>query len=560
METRDWHKHYDDSVSPELEFRERLIPDFLSESAKQFGDSEALVFQNRRLTYRELNHEVERFATALASLGVKQGDRVAIQLPNLPQTVISFYAVLALGAQAVMTNPLYTPREFTHQWKDSGCKVAIVTDYLFAGTIEPHCAELPIEHYVLASIPEYLGFPLNFLAPFKLKKSGLIARVAESSTVHHFKRLLNRHPASPPKVSIGWEDEAILQYTGGTTGVSKGAVLTHRNISSNVQQVNAWFTCFEPGKEVMLTALPLFHVFGLTIAMNWPISSGAKLVLLPDPRNVGAVVDAIEKEGVTILPAVPAMFNAINHHEGIESRNLSSVKACFSGSAPLALDVQERFESLTGARILEGFGLTETSPVTHVNPLGGVRKVGSIGMPVSSTDAKIVDDAGQEVPMGETGELLLSGPQVMRGYWDKPDETAEAFDGEWFKTGDLATVDEDGYFRIVGRKKDMILAGGYNIYPDEIDEVLMGHPDILEASTIGVPHKERGETVKSFIVPMPGKSLTESDVDEWCRERLAPYKVPRLVEFLEELPKSTVLKVLRRELRDREIAKSEGQG
>ncbi len=559
MQARDWHAHYDNAVPSELDFEKRLLTDFLAESARKFGDREAVVFQNTRLTYRELNRDVERFATALASLGVKKGDRVAIQLPNLPQTVISFYAVLALGAQAVMTNPLYTPREFSHQWEDSGCRVAIVTDYLYANTIQAHRAELPIEQFVLASIPEYLSFPLNFLAPFKLRKKGLMANVPEGNGVHHFKRLLKRHPATPPKVEIDWEDEAILQYTGGTTGVSKGAVLTHRNISSNVQQVNTWFTCFEPGTEVMLTALPLFHVFGLTIGMNWPISAGAKLVLLPDPRDVGAVVKAIEKERVTVVPAVPAMFNAINQVEGIEARDLSSVKACFSGSAPLAQDVLERFESLTGARILEGFGLTETSPVTHVNPLEGERKVGSIGMPISSTDAKIVNDDGEQVPMGETGELLLSGPQVMRGYWNRPNETSEAFDGEWFKTGDLATVDEDGYFRIVGRKKDMIIAGGYNIYPDEIDEVLMGHPKILEASTIGVPHKKRGETVKSFVVLMPGETLAEPEVEEWCRERLAAYKVPRELEFLDELPKSTVLKVLRRELRDREIRKLEAQ-
>ncbi|MFT5284688.1 MAG: long-chain acyl-CoA synthetase [Planctomycetota bacterium] len=555
MQTRAWHQHYDESVEAAMEFDERLLPDALAESAAQFGDQTAVVFQNARLSYAELNRDVLRLATALSTLGVKQGDRVAIQLPNLPQTVIAFYAVLKLGAQAVMTNPLYTQREFEHQWKDAECRVAIVADYLYASKIEAHRAELPIEKYVIATIAEYLSFPLNFLAPFKLRRKGLSARVAKAPGLYFFKALLKAHDPSPPAVSIGWNDAAILQYTGGTTGVSKGAVLTHRNLSCNVQQVNAWFTCFEPGKEVMLTALPLFHVFGLTIAMNWPISTGSKLVLLPDPRNVEALVGAIEKERVTVVPAVPAMFNAINHFEGIEKRDLSSVKACFSGSAPLAMDVLEQFEALTGARILEGFGLTETSPVTHVNPLGGVRKAGSIGMPISSTDVKIVDESGATVPLGTAGELLISGPQVMQGYWNRPNETAEAFDGDWFRTGDLATVDEDGYFRIVGRKKDMIIAGGYNVYPDEIDDVLMSHPDILEATTIGIPHPTRGETVKSFIVIRPGGSLEVEAVDVWCRERLAAYKVPRKVEFLDELPKSTVMKVLRRELREREIRK-----
>ena len=349
----------------------------------------------------------------------------------------------------------------------------------------------------------------------------------------------------------------MLQYTGGTTGVSKGAMLTHRNLSFNVQQVHSWFPDMDEGNEVVLAALPLFHVFGLTVAMNWGIYCGGALALLPDPRDVKALVECVSGRRVTIFPGVPAMFNALNNYAGIESVDVSSVKSCFSGSAPIPVDVLERFEKLTGARILEGFGMSESSPVTHVNPLGGVRKVGTVGVPVPDTDAKVVDvDEGtRELAVGEEGELIIRGPQVMKGYWEKPGETAETLRDGWLHTGDLASVDEDGYFKIVGRKKDMINAGGYKIFPDEVDSVLMAHEGILEAATIGVPDPRRGETVKSFIVLQPGKDLGTDAIVEYCRERLAPYKVPREIEFLDELPKSTVLKVLRRELRDRELAK-----
>ncbi len=556
MEDRPWHKAYDDAVPARLDYERLTLPEFLFRSAERFPDRTAIVFQNARISYAELALDVRRFASVLSGLGVGRGDRVAIQLPNLPQTVIAFYAVLSLGAQAVMTNPLYTIRELEHQWTDAGCEVAIVTDYLFTGKLAEHRERLPIREWITASIPEYLSFPLNLLAPIKLKKRGLWSRVPAQPSVHGFRSLLSRTPPRTTEPEASFDDLAVLQYTGGTTGVSKGAMLTHANLSSNVQQVDTWFTSFEPGREVMLTALPLFHVFGLTVAMNWPIAAGATLVLLPDPRDIRTLVASVEKHRVTVLPAVPAMFNAVNHFKGVEQRDLSSVKACFSGSAPLAGDVLERFEALTGSRILEGFGLTETSPVTHVNPLAGVRKVGSIGIPVSDTDARIVAvEGGGEVGRGETGELQVRGPQVMSGYWNRPDETAGSLSDGWLSTGDLATIDDDGYFRIVGRKKDMIIAGGYNIYPDEIDDVLMSHPHVLEAATIGIPHERRGESVKSFVVVKPGEVLGAEDVDVWCRERLAAYKVPREVEFLEELPKSTVMKVLRRELRDREIAK-----
>lgn len=559
MQERPWHRHYDSSVPAQLDYEELALPEILDRQARRFADRPAIHFLKTTLTYAQLSADVDRLATALGALGVRSGTRVAIQLPNLPQTVIAFYAALKAGAQVVMTNPLYTPREIEHQWKDSGVELAFVTDYLFDQKLRAARGDLPAKQYIVASIPEYLGFPLNWLAPFKLKKKEppLWAKVPNEPGVHRFRKLVKATAPNPPAVAHDLDEVAVLQYTGGTTGVSKGAMLTHRNLSFNVQQVHSWFPDMDEGNEVVLAALPLFHVFGLTVAMNWGIYCGGALALLPDPRDVKALVECVSGRRVTIFPGVPAMFNALNNYAGIESVDVSSVKSCFSGSAPIPVDVLERFEKLTGARILEGFGMSESSPVTHVNPLGGVRKVGTVGVPVPDTDAKVVDvDEGtQELAVGEEGELIIRGPQVMKGYWEKPDETAETLRDGWLHTGDLASVDEDGYFKIVGRKKDMINAGGYKIFPDEVDSVLMAHEGILEAATIGVPDPKRGETVKSFIVLQPGKDLGTDAIVEYCRERLAPYKVPREIEFLDELPKSTVLKVLRRELRDRELAK-----
>jgi long-chain acyl-CoA synthetase len=425
--------------------------------------------------------------------------------------------------------------------------------------LREHRKALAPKQIVVATIPEYLRFPLNWLAPFKLAKAKpkRYAKFPDEAGVHRFRKLLDAStPLAKPHAS-SLDDLALLQYTGGTTGAAKGAMLSHRNLSFNVQQTAAWFTGCQPGREVMMTALPLFHVFGLTVCMNFGLWVGAKLVLLPNPRDVPALVKAIEKHRVTLFPAVPALFGALCDFPGIESHDLSSVKSCFSGSAPIAPEVLKRFESLTGATIVEGFGMSETSPVSHCNPLGGTRKIGTVGVPISSTDARIVDaDTGtKEVPLGSEGELVIGGPQVMRGYWNRPDETATALKGGFMHTGDLATMDADGYFKIVGRKKDMIIVGGLKVFPDEVDAVLMAHPDIAEAATIGVPDAKKGELVKSFVVLRAGSSLDAEAIETYARENLAAYKVPREIEFLAELPKSSVLKILRRELRDRELAK-----
>ncbi len=559
VEERVWHQFYDEGVPASIDFEDVPLPRFLDRTAAEYGDATALIFLNRRLTYRQLKEEVDRFATALAALGVQKDTKVAIQLPNLPQTVIAYYAILALGAQAVMTNPLYVEREIEHQWNDAGCSLAVVADFLFEGRIKGIRDELPIKNYVIASIPEYLRFPLNLLAPLKLKRAHppLMARVEPGEGIHFMRKLIKATRPNPPKVDIAMEDIAVLQYTGGTTGVSKGAMLTQRNLSYNAQQLSAWFADARPGEEVMLAAMPYFHVFGMTVCMNYPVYVAAAMVLMPNPRDIPQMVKNIAKHRVTLFPGVPAMFNAINNFPGVDNIDLTSVISCFSGSAPLPIDVLERFEKLTGSKIVEGYGLTETSPVTHANPLGGVRKVGSIGVPQPETDVKIVDleDGTTEMSPGQEGEVIIKGPQVMKGYWKSPEATAEVIKDGWLYTGDIAVADEDGFFFIVGRIKDMILAGGYNIYPDEVDDVLIAHPAVLEAATIGVPDERRGETVKSFVVLKESHTATAEELIEYSRKELAAYKIPRQIEFRDELPKSTVLKILRRELRDQELVK-----
>ena len=349
----------------------------------------------------------------------------------------------------------------------------------------------------------------------------------------------------------------MLQYTGGTTGLSKGAMLSHANLSCNVQQLSAWYPDLEPGTEVLLGALPLFHVFGLNVALNWAVLESATLVLVPDPRDVERLVKSIPRHRVTGFPGVPAMFEALCRRPGIERADLTSLKRSFSGSAPLPAAVARRFEELTGCPILEGFGMTESSPVSHSNPLSSRGEPGSVGVPLPDTDAKIVDaeDGVTVLPAGAVGELAVRGPQVMAGYWRRPEATAETLRDGWLHTGDLATADEAGYFRIVGRVKDMILVGGYNVYPDEVDAVLAEHPAVLEAATIGVPHERTSESVESFAVLRPGASADPAELVAHCRANLAAYKVPRELELVAELPRSSVLKVLRRELRERELGR-----
>lgn len=560
MEEKIWHKFYDEGIPASLDYDDLTLPQLLDASAAKHPDRVALVFEGYTMTFAQLKESADRFATALAALGIEKGDRVAIQLPNVPQCVIAYYGVLRAGGIAVMTNPMYVEREVIHQFNDSGAKIAIILDALWMKTSRAVRDKLPCEHFILTGIKDFLPFPKNLLFPLVGKKTGMVVKVPPEPGVLWFKDLLASHGPNPPDIEWDIEDLCNLQYTGGTTGVSKGAMLTYRNLSYNVQQCRAWFPVVVEGDEVMLSALPFFHSFGLTVCMNLAVYVGGTQVCVPNPRDIPKLIGIISKSRATLFPAVPTLFTAINEFPGIENIDISSLKGCLSGSAPLPMEVMEKFEGLTGANITEGYGLTETSPVITANPLVNKahRKAGSIGIPLPDSEAKIVDlETGtKEMPVGEPGEVLLAGPQVMKGYWNRDDETAETLKDGWLYTGDIGTMDEDGYFYIVGRKKEMIIAGGYNIYPREIDEVLYAHPKILEAAAVGIPDAHRGETVKAYIALKEGEAATEEEIIEYCKTELAAYKVPKMVEFRDELPKSTVGKVLRRVLKEEEESKN----
>ncbi len=545
-----WLAHYDKGVPESVTYEETCLPEFLDRSAQKFPDTMALLFQGYKVTFRELKEMVDRFGACLAELGIQKGDSVAILLPNVIPCVVAYYAILKIGATAVMNNPLYTDRELEHQFNDSGSKLLITLDLLGNRMIDLR-PKTSIKHIIYTSIGDYLPFPKNLLFPLVGKKKGLKADVKSAPDVHRWKDTLERLNGQPPKVKLSFDDTAMYQYTGGTTGVSKGVMLTHSNLSKQVQHIRAWFPELNDGEEIMLGALPFFHVFGLSTTMNFSIYAGWGNILIPKPQPE-QLMEAITKFKPTFAPLVPTMFIGLLNHPGIDQADLTSIKGCFSGSAPLPVEVIRDFEAKTGSTIVEGFGMTESSPVTHINPFIGERKVGSIGLPISDTECRIVDlnDGETDMPLGESGELLLKGPQVMKGYWNKPEATAETLTDGWLHTGDIGMMDEDGYFYIVDRKKDMIISGGYNVYPRDIEEVFFEHPKVLEAAALGVPHPKRGEQVKVFVVLKEGETGTEEEFLAYCKDKLAAYKLPTMIEFRDDLPKTNVGKVLKKDLRE----------
>jgi long-chain acyl-CoA synthetase len=444
-----------------------------------------------------------------------------------------------------------------HQFNDSGAKLLITLDLLGNRMIDLR-SKTGIRQIIYTSIGDYLPFPKNLLFPLVGKKKGLKADVKSAPDVYKWKDVLAKTTARPPTVTQSFDDIAMFQYTGGTTGLSKGVMLTHGNLSRQVQQIRSWFPTFKPGEEVMLGALPFFHVFGLTVAMNFAVYMGWGDILVPKPQPE-PLLETIAKFKPTFAPLVPTMYIGMLGSPNIDQVDMKSITGCFSGSAPLPVEVIKDFEGKTGAIIVEGFGMTESSPVTHVNPFNGQRKVGSIGVPISDTQCRIVDlsDGVTDMPVGESGELLVKGPQVMKGYWNNPDATADTLTDGWLHTGDIATMDEEGYFYIVDRKKDMIISGGYNVYPRDIEEVFFEHPKVQEAAAVGVPHPKRGEQVKVFVVLKEGETATEDELIEYCKTKLAAYKLPTMIEFREELPKTNVGKVLKKDLRAEE-AKNDG--
>ena len=557
-----WLRYYPENVRHKLDYPEINVAQFLIDAVTQFAKKPALTFMGKTLTYEQLYTSADHMARGLGRLGVKKGDRVAIMLPNCPQAVISYFGVLLAGAIVVQTNPLYVERELTHQLKDSGAVAIITLDMLYPRIARvrgknPEEGPVPKLHtVVITSIKDGLPFPKNMLYPIKQRRDGFKAKIPYGADGYvQWKSLLSRSALSYERPTLaGHHDIAALQYTGGTTGTPKGVMLTHRNLVSNTLQSKEWCERIRLGEERYLAALPLFHVFGLTVLMNLSVCTGGCLVLLPK-FEVEEVLRTIDKQKPTIFPGAPTMYIGLIQAASKQEKplDLSSIEICISGSAALPLEVQDQFEKMTGGKLIEGFGLTEASPVTHANPIWGYRKIGTIGVPFPDTEAAILSlETGQFLPPGEIGELVVRGPQVMSGYWNNEAATEAAFHNGWLRTGDMALMDHQGFFVIKDRIKDMIIASGFNIYPREIEEVLYEHPAIAEAAVIGVKDSYRGETVKAFVVLKDNVAVSEQQLNQWCRERLASYKVPHIYEFRKQLPKTMVGKVLKRQLMEEE--------
>jgi long-chain acyl-CoA synthetase len=567
---RPWLARYDDSVPESIDYPRIPLHRTLEDSARKYPNQTALNLVLRyvgpmsigaRLSYGQVMDQVNRFASALAALGVRKGDRVALLLPNLPQFVIAFYGALKLGAIVVNTNPTYTGREIEHQLGDAGAETAVLFSPLYARLREVQ-SRTQVKRVIVTDVSDYVAGPSKALVQRTLRKHGQMVDVPEGEGIYRFRPLLDAHPGPAPELAVDPDDTALFQYTGGTTGVPKAAMLSHHNLVANTIQMRRWLTVANEGDECIVGALPFFHVYGMTVEMSLAVYLGGQLVILPDPRDVVHLMKTIERVSGTIVPGVPAMYVRMINHPDVGRYDLRSVKVCVSGAAPLPMEVQTRFGEISGGRLVEGYGLTEAAPVTHCNPVYGLRKSGSIGVPLPDVEVKLVtlepDGSGHfaEVPASEPGELALRGPQVMQGYWGRPDETAKTIteDG-WLRTGDIARMDSDGYFYIVDRLKDIIIASGFNVVPREVEEVLFEHPKVQEAVVAGVPDAYRGETVKAYVVLRPGETATADELIAFCAERLAPYKVPKQVEFRSELPKTQVGKFLRRVLVEEERKK-----
>jgi len=562
-QARPWLKFYDEAVPASLDYPPIPLDRLLADSAARYPDRVATHFGARvgsrildqAMTYRQIDGVVNRFAASLQALGVEKGDRVALLMPNCPQFIIAFYGTLRAGGIVVPCNFLYSADEIEYQLNDSGAEILVLLSS-FYHKVRRIRAGTRLRHIIVTNVKECFPPLLRLLFTLaREKREGHRVQLAAEADRWLQPLLSARGNGTPRPVDVGPEDTACLLYTGGTTGVPKGAQLLHRNLVSNAVGGLAWAHAREAG-EVIIGALPLFHSYGMTSVMNMAVAGALTMVLIADPRDVLHILGSIAKHRATFYPAVPTMYVAVNNHPQVKEFDLGSIEVCLSGAAPLPGEVQEKFQNLTNCKLVEAYGLTETSPATHVNPLGR-NKIGFIGVPWPDTDARIVDaETGEEeVPVGSIGELVIRGPQVMKGYWQRPTETANVLrehpalgPGLWLHTGDIARMDEEGYFQIVDRKKDMIICGGFNVYPRDVEETLFKHPAVAEAAVVGVPDEYRGETVKAFVVLKEGTEVGEQEIVDFCRQHLARYKVPTAVEFRTALPKSTVGKILRREL------------
>jgi long-chain acyl-CoA synthetase len=555
-ESRPWQRWYSHGVPMHVYVPDVPLTRLLDDAARQFPRRTALAFLGRTMTYRALAESVDRFAGALYDLGVRKGERVALILPNCPQNVIAFFAALRIGAVVVQHNPLYTPSELRHQLTDSGATVAIVYDGAYSRLSQALDAT-ELKHVIVTSLADYLpsGKRLALHLPFgriREKREQLVTELPDDADVLDFGKLVRGAQGRAPQIEIEpGRDLALLQYTGGTTGLPKGAMLTHRNLVANAHQTYAWDPDVEHGQEIVLAALPMFHVYGLTMCLTMPILTASTIVLLPT-FELGLLFAAIDKWHPTVFPGVPPMYDQIVRSRRTGRHDLRSIRTCVSGAMRLPPKTALRFAEVTGGRLVEGYGLTESSPVALANPLDHNARPGTIGLPLPDTDVRIVDldDPTVDVPIGSPGELCVRGPQVFRGYWRQRAETQAMLHDGWLHTADIATMDEDGYVTIIDRKRDVILASGFSVFPSEIEDVLIQHPAVESCAVAGVSHYYRGETVKAFVALHQGVDVTEDELHRYCAARLVAYKVPSSFEFRQELPRNMLGKVLRRVLRD----------
>jgi long-chain acyl-CoA synthetase len=548
-----WVAHYEPGVPPTLEYPAVTLHGLLEQTAERYPERLATIFLGAKLSYRALNEAANRFAHALLNLGLKQGDRVALMLPNCPQFLIAFYGALKAGAVVAAMNPLYTPRELEYQLNDAEAET-LVTLSKFYPTVEAVRRETALQRVIVTNIKEYLPMARRTLFTLlKERKEGHRVSLRRDAPTHWFQGLLAAPcTSSIPGITVDPSAAALLQYTGGTTGTPKGAMLTHSGLVANTLQIRSWLSDFQEGAETMLLVLPLFHVFGMGACMSVMVQGAGTMILLPQFKTHD-VLQALSKHRATLFPGVPSMYVALNNSPELPTVDLTSLRHCFSGAAPLPQEVQERFEAHIGGRLVEGYGMTEANACI-ITPLRGARKRGSIGVPIPDVEARIVDvETGvRTLAPGEIGELVVQCPQQLQGYWRKADDTAQVLRHGWIYTGDIARMDDDGFFYIVDRKKEMILSGGFNVYPRDVEEVLYLHPKVREAAVIGIPDPFHGERVKAFVVPHDGEVPSADEIIAFCRKHLVVYKVPTQVEFRDSLPKTLIGKVLRRVLMEEE--------
>lgn len=592
--SKPWLKNYPAGVPTTIDYPNISIGSLLDQVSGAHPNADAVVFQGEVLNWKDVQALSARFAVALHNLGVRKGDRVALLLPNVPHFVVAYYGVLRLGAVVVAINPLFTDNEIEAYIKSTGPEIILTLDVLYDRLPAPEKVA-GVKHVLVGNALDLMTARVRWAAGIVKRldgwaeglgrlHSGLgdrtatllealekrnhnLRRIREApkpkapipfgEAVHHFRDLLIASRDQPITVEVGPEDLAVLMYTTGTTGTPKAAMLSHGNLIANAYQIRLWFPEFEVGKETILAVLPFFHAYGLTLVMNAGLVLAARSVLIPR-LIMRDIFEAVQAFRPTALPGVPALFAAMVNSDRVREYDLHSVQVCVSGGAPLPVEIAERFHAITGGHLFEGYGLTEASPLTHAQPYDRSGPVGSIGMPVADTEAKLVDDEGNEPPDGQAGELLVRGPQIMKGYWNEPGDTALVLKDGWLRTGDVARMDERGFFYIVDRKKDLIITGGENIAPREIEEVIYRHPAVSEVAVAGVPHQMGGEIAKAYIVLKPGETLTAGQMKRWLSSRLAHYKVPREIEFRAELPKSPMGKILRRPLVEQEVSRGRG--